>query len=357
MPPTTRSEITTYRTFVRISFEQEQQRSNPAAYWQLWKAGRRMNDSQKNDIKFRAIEYVGQDNPHMSIENTGLDGFWITWTINPNEKVHECSIPVRFNFLSTDFTLSKGVKGTSVRLCVKTKQLDEVPSQEPEVCYCNVKLFRDHGAERKLSNDMASIHKKIERLKMQMNEPAPPEPSRKRKRSSIANSKTDPSYSKDNLHGGGVSVGYEDNPRQINFQKQLQKRIDDLQKSIYTSRRESVLSLRAEENDDPEMYPSSAIESVIQQRDTMSRRNSSNNGSLSTISDPLEFNGLGTPNTMSSFQSRASTGSFKSERETMPGKISITSFAAESKKFRLTRMCEISCMLLCSIFQQRSIAK
>ena len=76
---------------------------------------------------------------------------------------------MRFNFLSTDFSLSKGVKGIPVRLCAKIELLspgEEVGAiYEAEVCYCKVKVFRDHGAERKLSNDVAYVTKAIERLK------------------------------------------------------------------------------------------------------------------------------------------------------------------------------------------------
>ncbi|KAJ5259548.1 hypothetical protein N7478_012529 [Penicillium angulare] len=315
-PSAATSEITKYRTFVRISFKQEQQRSNPAAYWKLCKACRGMEDSQKNDNQFRAVEYVGHDIPHMSIENVGLDGFSITWTIDPNRKVPGCSIPVRFNFLSTDFTLSKGVKGASVRLCAKTKQLNEIAAQESEACFCNVKLFRDHGAERKLSNDVASIRKRIQRLKQQMSEPAPPKPASKRKRGSIANSKAHLSCSKKSLQGGGMPVGFEDSSRQTNFRNHLQSSIDGLQSSIYTSRRESVLSFRAEVQDDPEMYLSSPMESYDVQPSIFAGAHQITTAYLQDQTPRSSTDW--TPNTMSSFQSGASTGSFKSERATVP---------------------------------------
>jgi len=116
-----------------------------------------------------------------------------------------------------------------------------------------------------------------------------------------------------------MPVGFEDSSRQTNFQNHLQSSIDGLQSSIYTSRRESVLSFRAEVQDDPEMYLSSPMESYdVQRRAINFGRDSSNNDSLSARSDSSEFNRLDTPNTMSSFQSGASTGSFKSERATVP---------------------------------------
>lgn len=318
-PPTATSEITKYRTSIRVSFEWEEQKSDPAAYWQLWKTARGVKDSQKSDNKVRALEYVGQDKSNTSIEHAGLDGFSITWIVGPKEKVHGCSIPIRFNFLSTDFTISKGVRGAPVRLCATTKQLGEFAAQEPEICFCKVKLFRDRGAERKLSNDVRIVRKKIEKLKRQMSEPAPPEPARRRKRGSMTHSKARLSYSKENLHGDGMLVRSGDQSRQTNYQNRLQKMMNRLQSSIYTRRRYSVLSLCAGIQDDHEVYLSCPMELCgIRKWNIMFNRDSSKIDSHSARSESLEFNGLHTPNTMSSSQDGSSTVSYKSKKKNCP---------------------------------------
>ena len=81
---------------------------------------------------------------------------------------------MRFNFLSTNFSHSKGVKGIPVRLCAKTEILSsgspQSPPEQSEICFCKVKLFRDHGAERKLANDILHVKKTIEKLKQQANQ-------------------------------------------------------------------------------------------------------------------------------------------------------------------------------------------
>ncbi|KFZ07948.1 hypothetical protein V501_06163 [Pseudogymnoascus sp. VKM F-4519 (FW-2642)] len=56
--------------------------------------------------------------------------------------------------------------------CAKTEVLT-IGSPHPvpgssEVVYCTVKLFREHGVERKLSNDVQHVKKIIERLKQQI---------------------------------------------------------------------------------------------------------------------------------------------------------------------------------------------
>jgi hypothetical protein len=178
-PPMTSTEPVKYRTFVRVSFDEEEQRAKPSVCWQLWKEGRGLNESHQRGGKLLAVEYVdplqgGDNNKHrqIQIEQMSFDGFCVTWTANPGTGASDCTIPVRFNFLSTDFSHSKGVKGIPVRLCSKTEILvpgeDTGDSHEPEVSYCKVKLFRDHGAERKLSNDVAHVKKTIEKLKQQV---------------------------------------------------------------------------------------------------------------------------------------------------------------------------------------------
>lgn len=322
------AESTQHRTFIRISFDEEQQRSDPTAYWQLWKTARGLNESKKSDDKLKAVEYMGENNPFMHVEQVSLDGFSVTWTGNPTDRVPQCSIPLRFNFLSTDFTLSKGVKGIQVRLCAKTKQLGELGVQEPEVCFCNVKLFRDHGAERKLANDAASIRKRMEKLQLQMNDPAPPDSSNKRKRGSIsANSNPDLNYSKNNLQRqGDMSIDLDNGPRQANFQQQLQKRLDALERCFYSSRPESVLNLRGGPQDDPELFPCPSLNADDpQQRSTTDRRDSSNDDASSFKSDLAGFNEIDTPSSRTSGQQSATHGvspiSLKpSPSSTMPGK-------------------------------------
>lgn len=127
-PPVVSSELQKYRIFVRVSFEEKEQRSKPAACWQLWKEGRGLNEAHQHAGKLMAVEYVDQlqgkgddyKQRQVQIEQTLFDGFCVTWTADPVTGLSGYTIPVRFNFLSTDFSLSKGVKGIPVRLYAKT---------------------------------------------------------------------------------------------------------------------------------------------------------------------------------------------------------------------------------------------
>ncbi|KAI1820371.1 CP2 transcription factor-domain-containing protein [Xylaria intraflava] len=165
---------TKYRTYIRVSFEDDQQRQKPGTCWSLWKEGRGTNEAHHRGGKLQAVEYIDGGPPNegddrkarIELESASFDGFSVTWTPGVHGTA-ECNISVRFNFLSTDFSHSKGVKGIPVRLCQKTSILSIAGSPPaepcPEIRYCMVKLFRDHGAERKLANDIAHIKKSIEK--------------------------------------------------------------------------------------------------------------------------------------------------------------------------------------------------
>lgn len=168
-----------YRTFIRISFHDENQRAKPAQCWQLWKEGRGMNEAHQRGGKLQAVECVEnttsseeeQKRGKVELENASFDGFAVIWSPPANGSA-ETSISVRFNFLSTDFSHSKGVKGIPVRLCAKTELISSgsprSPTEGAEICFCKVKLFRDHGAERKLANDVLHVKKTIEKLRQQL---------------------------------------------------------------------------------------------------------------------------------------------------------------------------------------------
>ncbi|KAI9872450.1 MAG: hypothetical protein M1823_008166, partial [Watsoniomyces obsoletus] len=79
-----------YRTHLRVSFEDEQQRARPGACWQLWKEGRGTNEAHQRGGKLLAVEYVdpnqgGDDairKSQVELEKASFDGFAVTWYPN-----------------------------------------------------------------------------------------------------------------------------------------------------------------------------------------------------------------------------------------------------------------------------------
>ncbi|KAL8943272.1 MAG: hypothetical protein Q9216_001183 [Gyalolechia sp. 2 TL-2023] len=258
-----------YRTVVRISFEDQQQRQRPAACWQLWKEGRGLAEAHQRGGKLQAVEYVdpsqGGDlqarRPRVELEMSSFDCFSVTWSPTQGDCSAECSVGVRFNFLSTDFSHSKGVKGIPVRLCAKTEIIcpgtpDSPPGPISEVCFCKVKLFRDHGAERKLSNDVAHIKKSIEKLKQQVNQvESGTKDLGKRKRSGSMAKSSSSRPAKVARHKRTWSLSSEGSGGRPALEEDLHTKLTTLQNMFSSTRPYSSLSLQGYEDDDPDLYP------------------------------------------------------------------------------------------------------
>lgn len=265
-PPIPQDSAPQYRTYVRVSFEDEQQRARPGACWQLWKEGRGSNEAHQRGGRLLAVEYVdpnqgGEDGlrkPLVKLEKASFDGFAVTWVPSLVNGGPHCSISIRFNFLSTDFSHSKGVKGIPVRLCAKTELVTPQTSNstEPEVCYSKVKLFRDHGAERKLSNDVAHVKKTIDKLKQQIAQAeAGLGHAGKRRRSGSMAKAAASRPGKVMKHKRTFSVDSEAEGAKYPAEEDLQIKLVTMQDMFSSTRPVSVLFLRGDPEDDPDLYP------------------------------------------------------------------------------------------------------
>jgi hypothetical protein len=277
-PVQTSSATLKYRTFIRISFEDEQQRQRPAACWQLWKEGRGTNEAHQRGGRLQAVEFVDpsqvgggevQGRPRVEVESSSFDGFVVTWTPVQNTSP-ECSLAVRFNFLSTDFSHSKGVKGIPVRLCAKTELISEVAGSpqgnlDAELCFCKVKLFRDHGAERKLSNDVAHVKKTIDKLKQQIAQvESGMKDFGKRKRSSSiskGSASTRPGKVPKHKRTWSMSSASSNSGQRAPAEEDLHIKLASLQDMFSSTRPVSVLYLQGDEQDDPDLHPVQLVSS------------------------------------------------------------------------------------------------
>ena len=265
---------TKYRTFVRVSFEDDEQRQKPGVCWSLWKEGRGQNEAHQRGGKLQAVEYVESGQPiegddkrtRVELETSSFDGFSVTWTPG-SLGAPEVNVAVRFNFLSTDFSHSKGVKGIPVRFCAKTDLLSPDPAKSTtedasEICFCKVKLFRDHGAERKLSNDVAHVKKTIDKVKHQI---AQAETGMKdlgkRKRASAKIKVGEPQrVGKVQKHKRTWSISSASSADgagagRSTLEDDLHFKLQTLQDMFTSTRPVSVLYLRGEGLDDPDLHP------------------------------------------------------------------------------------------------------
>lgn len=259
---------TQYRTYVRIFFDDDREREKPGALWQLWKEGRGINEAHQRGGRLQAMEFVpssqGQSmhrGSNVELQSESFDGFSVLWAPTYHNQT-ECEIQLRFNFLSTDFSHSKGVKGTAMRLTAKTEVISTSPNMAPpaarstEISFCKVKLFRDHGAERKISNDEAGVKKGIEKLTQQLAQRQSSgginENGKRRRSDSMAASRP-PKLAR---HKRGVSIASVDSaPGRDPAEDDIHTKLARLQSMLVSRRQESLLYLEGEELDDPDLNP------------------------------------------------------------------------------------------------------
>ncbi|CAG8340398.1 unnamed protein product [Penicillium salamii] len=262
--PMTTCEPLRYRTIIRVCFDEEEQRAKSSTCWQLWKEGRGSNEAHQRGGKLLAVEYVntlqgGESDKRrqVQVESTSVDGFCVTWAPNIATGTSECNIPVRFNFLSTDFSHSKGIKGIPVRLCAKTEPFSpgngSGTTRDMELSYCRVKLFRDHGAERKLSNDIAHVKKTVNKLERQASQAEVSGGLGKRKRGNNASATAEGFDRSVKLSGNKriMSIGPEDATDNLS----LLSKMTMTQGMLSSTRSVSAFGLRGDDADDPDLHP------------------------------------------------------------------------------------------------------
>ncbi|BFZ59236.1 hypothetical protein YB2330_000242 [Saitoella coloradoensis] len=277
--------ILTYRSYARISFDEPAQRKRAAYAWRVWRDGRG-GDNDKEAEKMKAVICEGLSPRHgkggrsigfeLEEDSVSFDGFAFRWTTSRPEQ--QIDVDVKFNFLSTDFSHSKGVKGCTVRFCVKTEVLADhampIPPGMPtcEVVFCKVKLFRDKGAERKLVNDTRHIEKVIAKLREKVRPVSAAVEKGKKKGHGRSHSFSVATGEDDTAHKAGRKRGhkrdwsrctqasmFEDEVKmEGDSEEAVAKRLDkamELEAMFSSQKPSSLLYLRGDPEDDPDMFP------------------------------------------------------------------------------------------------------
>lgn len=253
-----------YRTCIRVAFDEKEQRSDTAASWGLWKRNQESSITYQQRKRPHALEYIDSteetdlDDKKAHLESAWVDGFSVTYEMEPTpDKMANShyTIPLRLNLLSTDFSLSKGVKGIPLRLYAKTEIVSPANPEGyvnsySEARFCKIKVFRDHGAERKLAHDVYHTNRSIEwltheisQLRLGSNSPRDPgpvgrrpmkisKPTRRRSRSAQASSSDRTALRND-----------------------LDFKLAGFRNMLTSTSPDTALSLPGEELDDPDLYP------------------------------------------------------------------------------------------------------
>ncbi|ORY84497.1 CP2 transcription factor-domain-containing protein [Protomyces lactucae-debilis] len=166
-----------YRTTVKVLFHDEDQKHRAATFWSIWRDGRGMTEAVERKAPFvRALEF-DEAGPVKMMEKhkadviarpvlvaEAFDGFTVDWSPVQQSPCAQTMLALRCHFLSTDFSHSKGVRGVSLKLAVKTEICTNDQQYLLGGSACLIKLFRDKGAERKAANDLSHVRKALQRL-------------------------------------------------------------------------------------------------------------------------------------------------------------------------------------------------
>ncbi|KAM6335137.1 LOW QUALITY PROTEIN: grainyhead-like protein 3 homolog [Alca torda] len=94
-------------------------------------------------------------NTVQNIEELAYNALSFVWNIHEEAKVF-----IGVNCLSTDFSSQKGVKGVPLNLQIDTYDYGNGTSQLVHRAVCQIKIFCDKGAERKMRDDEEQVRRK-----------------------------------------------------------------------------------------------------------------------------------------------------------------------------------------------------
>nr|XP_020446625.1 grainyhead-like protein 3 homolog [Monopterus albus] len=133
---------TKVKTLVMAVFENDKSPEMQLRFWNHWHARQPTVKQRVIDIADYKEVFSGISN----IEEVAFNALSFMW--NPSE---EAKVYIGINSLSTDFSSQKGVKGLPLNLQIDT--YDSVTNKLIHRAACQVKIFCDKGAERKMRDE------------------------------------------------------------------------------------------------------------------------------------------------------------------------------------------------------------
>ncbi|XP_077588048.1 grainyhead-like protein 3 homolog isoform X2 [Stigmatopora nigra] len=135
---------TKVKTVVMAVFENDKTPEMQLRFWNHWHARQPTVKQRVIDIADYKEVFTGISN----IEEVAFNALSFIW--NPNE---EAKVFIGINSLSTDFSSQKGVKGLPLNLQIDTYDFSSGNNQLIHRAACQIKIFCDKGAERKMRDE------------------------------------------------------------------------------------------------------------------------------------------------------------------------------------------------------------
>uniref|UniRef100_A0A667YF50 Grainyhead-like transcription factor 1 n=1 Tax=Myripristis murdjan TaxID=586833 RepID=A0A667YF50_9TELE len=129
---------------VMVVFGEEKCRDDQLKHWKYW-------HSRQHTAKQRCLDiadYKESFNTIGNIEEISYNAISFTWDTNEEAKIF-----ISVNCLSTDFSSQKGVKGLPLNLQIDTYSYNNRSNKPIHRAYCQIKVFCDKGAERKIRDE------------------------------------------------------------------------------------------------------------------------------------------------------------------------------------------------------------
>ncbi|XP_049451369.1 grainyhead-like protein 3 homolog [Epinephelus fuscoguttatus] len=136
--------VTKVKTVVMAVFENDKSPEMQLRFWNHWHARQPTAKQRVIDI----ADYKEVFNGISNIEEVAFNALSFVW--NPSE---EAKVYIGINSLSTDFSAQKGVKGLPLTLQIDTYDFSSGTNQLLHRAACQVKIFCDKGAERKMRDE------------------------------------------------------------------------------------------------------------------------------------------------------------------------------------------------------------
>uniref|UniRef100_A0A4W6F206 Grainyhead like transcription factor 3 n=1 Tax=Lates calcarifer TaxID=8187 RepID=A0A4W6F206_LATCA len=135
---------TKVKTVVMAVFENDKSPEMQLRFWNHWHARQPTVKQRVIDIADYKEVFSGISN----IEEVAFNALSFVW--NPSE---EAKVYIGINSLSTDFSSQKGVKGLPLNLQIDTYDFSSGTNQLIHRAACQIKIFCDKGAERKMRDE------------------------------------------------------------------------------------------------------------------------------------------------------------------------------------------------------------
>ncbi|XP_077816275.1 grainyhead-like protein 1 homolog isoform X3 [Macaca mulatta] len=145
--------ISKVRSVIMVVFAEDKSREDQLRHWKYW-------HSRQHTAKQRCIDiadYKESFNTISNIEEIAYNAISFTWDINDEAKVF-----ISVNCLSTDFSSQKGVKGLPLNIQIDTYSYNNRSNKPVHRAYCQIKVFCDKGAERKIRDEERKQSKRKE---------------------------------------------------------------------------------------------------------------------------------------------------------------------------------------------------